>query len=101
MSPAPARCRFALALALRLVLGVVATAGCGADVSLGGSASDAGRSSETGSTDACGPLAPPDASADCRACNKGAADCQPNGCYGGYACNLTTHDCRNPLQSCL
>ena len=77
---------------LALVL-ALALAGCGTDVDLGGSGGD-------GSVTQCGDLVAPVIEAGCRACSKDAADCQPNGCYGGYWCNVTATDCRQPPASC-
>ncbi len=47
----------------------------------------------------CGALVGPSvADAGCKACHY---DCQKNGCYGGYYCDVTTRDCTRPPTKCL
>lgn len=70
-----------------------ALAGCGTDVDLGGAGARVDATQ-------CGDLVGPTTDAQCRACNKDAGDCQPNGCYGGYWCNVVTVDCHTPPQTC-
>jgi hypothetical protein len=45
----------------------------------------------------CGDLVAPSVDAGCRACRY---DCQKNGCYGGWWCNVTTKDCARPPKTC-
>ena len=70
---------------------------CGTDVDLGGGAApdDAGID-----VTQCGDLVAPAVDAACRACDRDAADCQPNGCYGGYWCNAIITDCHAPPKTC-
>jgi hypothetical protein len=51
----------------------------------------------------CGTLVSPSASSCCHSCTVGVGDCQPNGCYGGWWCdvaNQTSCSCKKPPQSC-
>ena len=70
--------------------------GCGTVVDLGGTGAP------DGSVDAtiCGTLVAPTTPANCFACYRDASGCQPNGCYGGYWCNVDAGDCRYPPSSC-
>jgi hypothetical protein len=44
----------------------------------------------------CGDLVGPTISAQCHSCERTSADCQANGCYGGYWCDTTTRRCQRP-----
>jgi hypothetical protein len=48
----------------------------------------------------CGTLSPPSESACCTSCAQGAAQCQPNGCYGGWWCDATSCACQRPPTDC-
>ncbi len=51
-----------------------------------------------GTLDQCGSLVGPKvADAGCKACHY---DCQNNGCYGGYYCDVVTKDCARPPSKC-
>ena len=80
-----------------LLLGLVC---CGQDVDLGGAVDDAGPHREAAAAPRCGPLTGPEVTADCVACARGSSGCQANGCFGGYWCHSTTHDCQKPPASC-
>jgi hypothetical protein len=43
---------------------------------------------------------PPGAPAPCNACTAGAPNCQANGCYGGFYCELSTNDCQRAPPGC-
>lgn len=80
------------------LLGLVSSVACGVGVDLGGSAlGDAGK--DTG-TAACAALAAPGTTAPCGACNKGDKNCQPNGCFNGYLCDVREQDCKPPGTAC-
>ena len=52
-----------------------------------------------GTLDQCGSLVGPKVTdAGCKDCHY---DCQKNGCYGGYYCDVVTKDCRRPPANCL
>jgi hypothetical protein len=70
---------------------------CGTDVDLGGTAGP-----DDASVDAtqCGNLVAPGVTAGCRACDRDAADCQQNGCYGGYWCDTVIADCHVAPKTC-
>ena len=78
------------------LLFVFVLTGCGTTVDLGGSGPDAAVVDAT----TCGSLVSPTTPANCVACDKDASDCQANGCYGGYWCDLDAADCRYPPSSC-
>lgn len=48
---------------------------------------------------ACDGLAAPTVSAPCTSCT-GKSNCQANGCYGGWWCNLGTNKCQQPPTTC-
>ncbi|HSO40822.1 MAG TPA: hypothetical protein VLT33_50195, partial [Labilithrix sp.] len=48
----------------------------------------------------CGPLEAPTVVAPCTSCDRSAADCQQNGCYGGWWCDTTSRRCRRPPATC-
>ena len=48
---------------------------------------------------ACPGLAPPATAASCSTC-KGKPNCQPNGCFGGWWCNIATSRCQSPPTNC-
>jgi len=50
----------------------------------------------TGSGEMCGSLVGPDVAASCTSCTMGAANCQANGCYGGWWCNTASSKCQSP-----
>ena len=56
--------------------------------------------SESAPLDKCGTLDGPTVFAACTSCDKDDADCQKNGCYGGWWCNTTTNRCQKPPVSC-
>lgn len=63
------------------------------------SAKDGGAKADAGSASAaCAGYATPTESASCNAC--GSKPCQPNGCYGGYYCTLSTSKCTPKPSSC-
>lgn len=68
---------------------------CGTDVDLGGTGA---LSVDGGVT--CGSLVSPAIDAGCRACTSSSGDCQSNGCYGGYWCNVDSLDCHAPPTTC-
>ncbi|HEX4515033.1 MAG TPA: hypothetical protein VGH87_20050 [Polyangiaceae bacterium] len=70
---------------------------CGTDVDLGGSAV---TTSDGSATSTCGDLVGPTVEAGCKACNASSDDCQPNGCYGGYWCDIDETDCKTPPSTC-
>ncbi len=51
-------------------------------------------------TDHCGRLDGPTITAACKSCDKDDSDCQRNGCYGGWWCNIGTEKCQKPPASC-
>jgi len=52
--------------------------------------------------DHCGLLVGPPVPADCRSCESGDGDCQPNGCYAGWWCDRSRRPgrCRKPPTTC-
>jgi hypothetical protein len=42
----------------------------------------------------------PGVTSTCKACGSDTADCQPNGCYGGYWCDSDKMDCVMPPKTC-
>ncbi len=51
----------------------------------------------------CGPLEGPTVLADCRSCNRNDSDCQANGCYAGWWCDMSRKPvgrCRKPPTNC-
>lgn len=70
-------------------------AACGTSVDLGGS----GAAVDGGPLQ-CGTDVAPSVDAPCRACDKAAAGCQPNGCYGGYWCDAVYGNCEPPPKTC-
>lgn len=48
----------------------------------------------------CGSLHGPDVSGCCSSCQAGSANCQANGCYGGWWCNVDTCKCQSPPGPC-
>jgi len=91
--------RFVITVRTRLARTGVACflwAACGVPVDLGGTTPS--QSSEGGDT--CSAFAAPDASASCSGCSAGSKTCQPNGCFNGYFCDLTEHDCKAPGAPC-
>jgi hypothetical protein len=73
------------------------SAACGTNVDLGGTGP---TSSDGGIVSKCGDLVSPATDAGCKACDKISSDCQPNGCYGGYWCNVLFNDCEQPPKTC-
>lgn len=51
-------------------------------------------------TNACPGYALPNDDADCSACSQSSANCQPNGCYNGYYCELSVSKCRQKPSGC-
>jgi hypothetical protein len=49
---------------------------------------------------ACTGYDPPGAPAPCTACTAGAANCQANGCFNGYYCEVATVDCQPAPAGC-
>jgi hypothetical protein len=47
----------------------------------------------------CPGFASPTTPSTCPSCTSG-ANCQPNGCYGGWWCNTTTNRCQAPPSDC-
>lgn len=64
------------------------------------SAKDASTVKDSGSTAACPGYALPSDSASCNACQQSSSTCQPNGCYGGYYCELSGSKCRAKPSGC-
>lgn len=52
------------------------------------------------STTTCPGYALPDETAPCKACTPGSGNCQDNGCYGGYYCDLSGPKCRPKPSGC-
>ena len=48
----------------------------------------------------CSGYADPNTSAACHACTSSKPSCQPNGCYGGYYCDLSATKCVAPPNGC-
>ena len=80
---------------MRLVLGLLALSACGNDVDLGGTGLVI-----DGATSRCGELVAPQLEAGCRGCSPASPECQANGCYGGYWCNVNAMDCHAPPDAC-
>ena len=83
----------------RLSVSILAIAGalsCGARVNLGGS--DDGGERDAGSS--CPAFASPTTDAPCKGCDKADDDCQPNGCYNSYLCDVSERDCKSPGTPC-
>lgn len=81
--------------ALVAAIGFSLSAACGTGVDLGGGGG--------GAADAAidtGVCASPTTTAPCYACSPKDETCQPNGCYGGYSCNVVEHDCKAPGTPC-
>jgi len=74
------------------LIALLAGAGCGASVDLGG-----GGGLDSGS---CAAFAAPGTSAPCSACSAGSSSCQANGCYNGYLCDVAERDCKAPGTAC-
>jgi hypothetical protein len=55
---------------------------------------------EAGAPGACTGYEPPGAPAPCTACIAGAANCQANGCFNGYYCEVATQDCQQAPAGC-
>ncbi len=90
-------------------------AACGTNVDLGGQADGASADgaadapsetvAETGAdADAegieCPGLADPHTPAACNACDPQFRDCQANGCYNGWYCNVASRYCEPPPTTC-
>jgi len=57
--------------------------------------------SDAGAPNACPGWADPSTQASCSSCKQGSNGCQPNGCYGGWWCNMTANKCQSaPPQNC-
>ncbi len=67
-------------------------------VDLGGSAPGDGSAGADSAT--CATFAGPAADASCGACSKSSSTCQPNGCFNGYFCDVSEHDCKAPGTPC-
>jgi hypothetical protein len=80
-----------------LAFATMSTIACGTDVDLGGGGP---ASPDGGTVTSCGNLVAPSIDAGCRACDKTASDCQANGCYGGYWCDVAITDCHVPPKTC-
>jgi hypothetical protein len=48
----------------------------------------------------CGLLDAPSVTSACAACDSDDADCQNNGCYGGWWCNSSSARCERPPMTC-
>ncbi len=59
---------------------------------------DGGPATRDGGT--CGTLVPPSIASCCTSCTAGGANCQPNGCYGGWWCDTATCRCQAPPSTC-
>ncbi len=77
-----------------LVVMLFVLAACGTSVDLGGTGG-----ADSGPTQ-CGNEVAPSVDATCNACDKTSADCQPNGCYGGYWCDTLGNHCEPPPKTC-
>jgi hypothetical protein len=88
-----------------LAFACVGSWACGTPVDLGGSA-DASPSPDVDAAPpvTCPGFAAPTTSAKCKACAPGSKGCpamlQPNGCYGGYYCELSHRDCQSMNDAC-
>jgi hypothetical protein len=85
-----------------LTLACAAILACGTNVDLGGSAirMDGATMPDDGKAPLCPGYASPDTSAKCVACKPSSHDCQPNGCYNGYYCELSRLDCTKRSEAC-
>jgi hypothetical protein len=72
--------------------------GCGTNVDLGGGGVDGGMVPDAA---VCPAFAEPSTSAPCGACDKSSTSCQPNGCFGGYLCDVSERDCKAPGTPCM
>jgi hypothetical protein len=71
------------------------------DAGFGDSGSATEDDSGGGSTTECMGYAPPAATSVCTACSSSSSSCQPNGCYGGYWCKVSTKGCHaSPPSGC-
>jgi hypothetical protein len=48
----------------------------------------------------CAGYAAPGAASSCTACTPGSGGCQLNGCFNGYYCQLSSHQCESPPAGC-
>jgi len=60
---------------------------------------DASEDASPGDAGACAAFAPPSTPASCHACKSGQS-CDPNGCFGGYWCDLRAIRCVPKPQGC-
>jgi hypothetical protein len=73
---------------------------CGNDVTPGGDGgATVDAALDAASSQVCGTLVGPSVPATCHSCS-GGADCQPNGCYGGWWCDTATKSCHAPPTTC-
>ena len=73
---------------------------CGTGVDLGGPFPDASVETSRAEASTCSTFAGPTTDAPCSACSEGSKGCQPNGCYGGYFCDISEYDCKTPGTPC-
>src|SRR5215472_3823977 len=86
----------------RLVVLLAMGSACLTNVDLGGTVpavTDAGGQQDS-SPPSCGSLVAPSAPAPCNACSPQFSDCQANGCYNGWFCDVAARYCRPPPTSC-
>jgi hypothetical protein len=48
----------------------------------------------------CSGYAAPNTPASCSSCSSSSSSCQPNGCYGGWYCDLSTKSCHEAPSGC-
>ncbi len=53
-----------------------------------------------GDASTCPGFADPTTTASCKSCGPQKSGCQPNGCYGGWFCNLQSNACQAPPSNC-
>jgi hypothetical protein len=73
---------------------------CGGSTSPGSGPGSSTPSCVPSDTGNCAGYAAPNTSASCHSCSSSSSSCQPNGCYGGWYCDLSTKSCHEAPAGC-